>query len=153
MPAAAEVIDIGNAELAKLLEKGVLVIDIRTAPEWSQTGIVKGSHLITFFDRYGRYDIPSWLAAVRKIIGPDDPVILICRTGNRTASVSGLLGIREKYKTVYNVKDGIVKWIAEERSVIPPGRKAVGAVVSKAINKRVQLRGPVTLDGEWTRGE
>jgi len=120
-PATAEVIDIDNAQLAKLLEQGVPIIDIRTAPEWKQTGIVKGSHMITFFDFYGRYDIPSWLAEVRKIVGPDDPVILICRTGSRTASVSGLLGIREKYKTVYNVQYGIVKWIAEKHPVVKPG--------------------------------
>jgi rhodanese-related sulfurtransferase len=120
VPASAEVIDIGNAELAALLEKGVPIIDIRTAPEWSITGIVKGSHLITFFDRYGRYDIPTWLAEVKKIVGPEDPVILICRTGSRTASVSGLLGIREKYSKVYNVREGIVKWIAEKRPVVKP---------------------------------
>jgi rhodanese-related sulfurtransferase len=121
LPASAEVIDIGNAELAVLLEQGVPIIDIRTPLEWSHTGIVKGSHLITFFDHYGRYNIPSWLAEVRKIVGPEDPVILICRTGSRTASVSGLLGIREEYSKVYNVREGIVKWIAEKRPVVQPG--------------------------------
>jgi rhodanese-related sulfurtransferase len=122
LPVHAEVIDIGNEELARLLNQGVTIIDIRTSPEWRQTGIVEGSHLITFFDRYGRYDIPAWLEKVRAVVKPDEPVILICRTGSRTISVSGLLGVREGYHKVYNVRHGIVKWIAEKNPVVkPPG--------------------------------
>jgi rhodanese-related sulfurtransferase len=122
LPVHAEVIDIGNEELARLLNQGVTIIDIRTSPEWRQTGIVEGSHLITFFDRYGRYDIPAWLEQVRAVVKPDEPVILICRTGSRTISVSGLLGVREGYHKVYNVRHGIVKWIAEKNPVVkPPG--------------------------------
>ena len=122
LTARAEVIDIDTDELARLLAEGVTIIDIRTAPEWKQTGIIEGSHLITFFDRYNRYDIPGWLERVRAIAEPEEPVILICRTGSRTAPVSGLLGIREGYATVYNVRPGIVKWIAEKRPVVaPPG--------------------------------
>jgi rhodanese-related sulfurtransferase len=120
LPLHAEVIDIDTDELARLLADGVTIIDIRTPPEWHETGIVEGSHLITFFDRYNRYDIPGWLDKVRAIVNPEDPVILICRTGSRTAPVSGLLGIREGYRTVYNVKPGIVKWIAERRPVVKP---------------------------------
>lgn len=120
LPVHGEVIDIGNEELARLLGEGVPIIDIRTAPEWKETGIVRGSHLITFFDRYGRYDIQGWLGAVRAIVKPEEPVILICRTGNRTVSVSGLLGIREGYAKVYNVRHGIVRWIAEKGPVVPP---------------------------------
>jgi len=120
LPVHGEVIDIGNEELARLLAEGVPIIDIRTEPEWKETGIVEGSHLITFFDRYGRYDIQGWLAAVRAIVKPEEPVILICRTGNRTVSVSGLLGVREGYAKAYNVRYGIVKWIAEKGPVVPP---------------------------------
>ena len=48
--AGAVVIDIDNGELAKLVASGVPLIDIRTSPEWQQTGVVPGSHLLTFFD-------------------------------------------------------------------------------------------------------
>ena len=51
--ARADVVDIDNAELAKLAASGVPVIDIRTRPEWEETGIVPGSHLLTFFDERG----------------------------------------------------------------------------------------------------
>lgn len=37
--------------------------------------------------------------------------------------------------------------------LVPAGRRAVKKVVSRAIAGRVQVQGPVTLDGEWTRME
>ena len=37
------------------------VIDIRTQPEWEETGIVPGSKLLTYFDERGRAD-PAWRA-------------------------------------------------------------------------------------------
>ena len=42
-PVSAEVINIDNAELARLVAKGVPVIDIRTAGEWKSTGVIPGS--------------------------------------------------------------------------------------------------------------
>lgn len=118
--AIAEVIDIDNAMLAKLLGQGVPIVDIRTAPEWDQTGIVEGSHLLTFFDSRGHYNAEAWVAEFRKIAGPDDPVILICRTGNRTPPVAGYLEIREGYERIYNVRNGIVLWIRAGRPVVQP---------------------------------
>ena len=38
----AEVINIDNAELARLSASGAAVIDIRTAPEWTETGVIAG---------------------------------------------------------------------------------------------------------------
>ena len=54
--ARAEVIDIDNAELAQLMKSGVPVIDIRTQPEWEDTGVLAGSKLLTFYDERGRAD-------------------------------------------------------------------------------------------------
>ena len=82
--ARAEVLDIDNAELARLVAGGVALIDIRTEGEWKESGIVPGSHLITLFDEKGRADPPAWLAKVKAVAKPEQPVILICRTGNRT---------------------------------------------------------------------
>ena len=76
--AEAVVIDIDSAELNKLIATGVPLIDIRTAPEWQQTGIVPGSHLLTFFDEQGRADPSAWLEKVRAIAKPSQPVIVIC---------------------------------------------------------------------------
>lgn len=106
----AEVQDIDNAELARLIAAGVPVIDIRTADEWKQTGIVPGSHPLTFFDDRGRADPAVWLEKVLSIARPRQPVILICRSGNRTKAVSDYLSRSVGFTKVYNVKEGIRAW-------------------------------------------
>jgi rhodanese-related sulfurtransferase len=117
--AGAVVIDIDNAELAKLLATGVPLIDIRTSPEWKQTGIVQGSHLLTFFDEQGQADPATWLESARSIAKPTDPVIVICRTGNRTKEMSKFLSDEAGYAIVYNAKDGIASWGRDGRTLIP----------------------------------
>jgi hypothetical protein len=56
--ARAEVVNIDNAELARLAAQGVAVIDIRTEPEGKETGVIAGSKLLTFFDEKGRPTVP-----------------------------------------------------------------------------------------------
>lgn len=120
-PAAhAEVINIDNAELARLVAKGVPVIDIRTAGEWKGTGVLPGSKLLTFFDERGNADPAQWLASAKSIATPDQPVILICRSGNRTRAATQFLSGQVGYKTVYNVTHGINGWMAEKRAIVPP---------------------------------
>ena len=113
----AEVIDIDNAELNRLLKNGVAVIDIRTQPEWEETGIVAGSHLLTFFDDRGRADPAAWLDKVKPFAKPGDPVVVICRSGTRTKAVSQFLAKQAGYATVYNVRDGIKGWLKERNPV------------------------------------
>lgn len=117
--AHAEVIDIDNAEFAKLLKDGVPVIDIRLQSEWEDTGIVAGSKLLTFFDERGRHNAPAWLEKVKPIAQPNEPVIVICRSGNRTKSVSQFLSQQAGYAKVYNVKSGIKGWMASGAPVVP----------------------------------
>lgn len=111
--AQAEVIQLDNDGLKKLLAEGVTLVDIRRPDEWQRTGIVEGSRLLTFFhDRaFKVYDIDAWVADFEKIIASkDQPVILICHSGSRTTSVTGLVD-QLGYKTVYNVTEGIVNWM------------------------------------------
>lgn len=121
-PAGAEVINIDNAELARLTAKGVPLIDIRTAGEWNSTGVIAGSRLLTFFDERGNADPAQWLAAAKGVAKTDQPVILICRSGNRTRAAAQFLSDKAGYKTVYNVSSGLNGWLAEKRSVIPAGK-------------------------------
>jgi rhodanese-related sulfurtransferase len=116
--ARADIVDIDNAELARLAISGVPVIDIRTEGEWKETGIVPGSKLITLFDEKGRPD-PAWLEKVKGVAKPDQPVIVICRSGNRTKAGSQMLVQQGGYQKVYNVKDGIRAWAKEGRTMSP----------------------------------
>lgn len=115
----AEVINIDNAELASLMAKGVPLIDIRTEGEWKSTGVIAGSKLMTFFDERGQANPPLWLEKLKPIAKPDQPVILICRTGNRTKAATQYLSEQAGYKKVYNVTKGIVAWSGEGRQLVP----------------------------------
>jgi rhodanese-related sulfurtransferase len=118
--ASAEVQNINNETLEKMIADGVPVIDIRRAEEWNSTGVIDGSHRITFFDKKGGYDLLAWLKDFLPIAGPKDQVILICRTGNRTSSVSRLLDEQLGYQHVMNVEKGITEWIAKGKPVVKP---------------------------------
>ena len=113
--AHAEVTDIDNAALARLTASGVPLIDVRTAPEWDQTGIVQGSHLLTFFDQRGNANPTEWLNKAKAIAKPNEPVIVICRSGSRSGAVSRFLSQNAGYTKVYNVKNGIAGWTREGR--------------------------------------
>ena len=116
--ARAEVINIDNAELARLAASGVPVIDIRTEGEWKTTGVIAGSKQLTFFDEQGNA-IPGWLEKAKAVAKSDQPVILICRSGNRTKAASQFLSQQAGYKTVYNVSRGLNGWIGEGKPLVP----------------------------------
>jgi len=117
LPAVAEVVDIDSAELARLQAAGVPLVDIRTEAEWRETGIVPGSRLLTFFDAQGRADPAAWLQKLQTVVRADQPVILICRSGNRTRAASDFLSRQAGYAKVYNVRQGIRGWMQEGRGV------------------------------------
>jgi rhodanese-related sulfurtransferase len=89
-----------------LSKKDLVIVDIRTKEEWYQTGILTNSKPITFFDMYGRYDIPLFLSELNKVTnnGKKDFAI-ICRSGNRTTQISSFLA-GQGYD-FYNLKGGI----------------------------------------------
>ena len=107
----AELEHITVQQLSTLMEQGVTVIDIRTPEEWQQTGIVEGSHLIMFFDQKGKPHIEEWMQQTDDLINPEQAVILICRSGNRTTSVGNFLSKQLGFKQVYSVKGGITSWL------------------------------------------
>ncbi len=113
----AKPIQINNEQLAELMAQGVPVVDIRTAPEWRETGVVPGSILLTFFDERGHYDAAQWLKDLNAQLDSQKPFILICRSGNRTGMISQFLSNKVGLPTVYNVEKGIRPWLAERRPI------------------------------------
>lgn len=109
--------NISNSQLQTMLEKGLILVDIRRAEEWQQTGIVKGSHTLTFFDKRGNIN-PNFVAEFTALAKPDQAVALICRTGNRTRAASQAIAQQLGYKQVYNVTTGITGWLREKRAVV-----------------------------------
>jgi rhodanese-related sulfurtransferase len=108
--------NVNNAELQMMLEQNIPIYDIRRPEEWRQTGVIEGSKLLTFVDASGRLQ-PDFIDRFTAATGKDDPVILICRTGNRTSTLARLLVEQMGYTQVYNVRDGITRWIRDDRPV------------------------------------
>lgn len=116
--ARAEQINIGNEEFKRLLAQGVSLVDVRTAGEWRQTGVVAGSRLITLFDEQGGADPVRWIKEMDRVAGPDAPVVIICRTGNRSGKAAQLLLQRDPKRKVYNVQEGITGWARAGQPVV-----------------------------------
>ncbi len=114
----AEVIQIDAQQLKSLIKAGVTVIDLRTPSEWDQTGIVEGSLPIMFFDERRQPQAKQWMHKVAQIVTPDDELILICRTGNRSNMVGNYLVRQHDFRRVYNVSKGIKDWIAQGNKTI-----------------------------------
>ncbi|NDP47346.1 MAG: sulfurtransferase [Sulfuriferula multivorans] len=107
--------NVDNTELKALMEKGVPLYDVRRADEWRQTKVVEGSRTLTYVDASGRPN-PEFLPRFTAEVGKNDPVVLICRTGNRTDALAREL-IAMGYTQVYNVRHGITRWIGDGHPV------------------------------------
>ena len=115
----AEVIVIDNAALVRLMGQGVPLIDIRTEGEWRATGTIAQSQPLTFFDERGQANPAQWLAQARKIATPEQPLILVCRSGNRTREAARFLSEQAAYRTVYHLGKGVSGWVSEGRPLSP----------------------------------
>lgn len=116
-PAEATVGDLTNDQLIDMAAAGIPLIDIRRAPEWEETGVIEGSHPITFFDDRNKYDLDAWLAAFDKVADRDKPFILICRHGIRTRMLGRYLDGRQDFRQVHHLELGISGWILADRPV------------------------------------
>jgi len=94
------------------VEKNIKIIDIRTHEEWRETGIVKNSYTIMFFDELGNFDVEGFLKKLDMAVKKDEQFALICRVGSRTGIVAEFLSDKLGYKVI-NLKGGIMKMIEE----------------------------------------
>jgi rhodanese-related sulfurtransferase len=108
--------NLDNQELKTLLEQGTPIYDVRRPDEWRQTGIIDDSKLLTFVNANGQLN-PEFLPRFTATVGKNDPVILICRTGNRTSQLARYLAEEMGYTRIYNVRNGITHWIREKGPV------------------------------------
>ena len=118
--AFAEVKEADNQAIMSLMQSGVPIIDIRRASEWQDTGVIKQSHLMTFFDKKGNHNIDEWLSNLKKIAKEGDPVIIICRSGRRSGVVSKFLDEQANYSNVYNASGGILSWVRSKNKTVQP---------------------------------
>jgi len=99
-------------------DKNIKIIDIRTPAEWIETGIVKDSYTIMFFDERGDFSVENFLKQLNMAVKKDEQFALICRVGSRTGMVSEFLSEKLGYKVI-NLKGGIMKMIQEGYKTVP----------------------------------
>jgi rhodanese-related sulfurtransferase len=116
----AEVKEVNNQEIMSLMQSGVQIIDIRRAEEWSHTGVIKQSNLLTFFDKQGNHNIDKWLPELKNIVKESDPVIIICRSGKRSGIVSKFLDEQANFTNVYNASGGMLSWVGSKNKTVKP---------------------------------
>jgi rhodanese-related sulfurtransferase len=112
-------VDLQPKIVEKMIEDNIVMIDVRREEEWKRTGIVRNSHLITFFDDFGDYDIESWMNEFKKLVtSKEETFILICAHANRTRTIGNFL-IEQGYKNTAHLFGGMALWAQELRETIP----------------------------------
>ncbi|NPA65583.1 MAG: rhodanese-like domain-containing protein [Epsilonproteobacteria bacterium] len=100
------------------LDQNIPIVDIRTPPEWKQTGILKGAIPIMFFDERGNYDIRGFLQKLNEKVDTKKPFAIICHTGNRTSMLAPFLSEQLGY-TVYNLIGGMDEAAKNHLPIVP----------------------------------
>jgi rhodanese-related sulfurtransferase len=116
---AAMLHNITPAQLEQMIQKNAVVIDIRTPPEWKETGVIPTSKKLMFFDEKGSYDLQKWLDTFKTYVSSNEQkVVLVCRSGNRTGVVGNFLAQKMNMTNIYHLQNGIKSWIKDGRKTI-----------------------------------
>ena len=117
--AFADVVDINNNQLLELSNTNIPIVDVRSKTEWDQTGVIPNSILLTFFDKDGNYDLNEWYEKLLLEIDEGEPIILMCRSGNRSRIIADMMD-KEFDSVIYNAKRGIMSWINDKLITVKP---------------------------------
>ena len=114
----ADVETIDNIKVKSLISRGVPLIDIRSSIEWKETGIIEGSHLITFFNEKGKVNLNKWMSAFNKVADTTKPFMLICASGVRSKFASYILNNQFDIPKIYDASEGLSGWIKDKHRVV-----------------------------------
>lgn len=110
--------NLSPAKLAELTATSV-IIDIRRGEEWQATGLIANSHPLTFFHANGSADPEEWLRALAQLATPEDQLVLICRSGQRSRAVLDFLRRATPYQKLAHLSGGILAWQKEALPLSP----------------------------------
>ncbi len=118
---AADLNNLSVEEVEALQKQGdVLIIDVRTPEEWKQTGIIPGSVPLQFFDKDGNALTQTWLTQFDQLRkSPDQPVILVCRSGHRSGLVGNFLTKKLGLEHINHLSTGLKSWLKAGKPVKP----------------------------------
>ena len=117
-------------EAKALYDQGIPFMDVREVEEYAQARI-PGAKLLPLSEFVARYqELPK-----------DTPVVLYCRTGNRSEQAAAWLA-QQGYTNILNLRGGIVLWY---RMGLPVDTTPVEAVYATTLFKEVGPEGALAL--------
>ena len=90
----------------EILDSKLPIVDVRTPPEWKETGLLKGAIPIMFFNQQGKYDINAFLKELNTKVDTTKPFAIICHTGSRTSMIAPWMSKELNYKVI-NLQGGM----------------------------------------------
>ena len=116
LPALAK--DLSPTELMTYQSNGVVIVDIRRAEEWKDTGIINGAKTITAFTKSGSLH-PDFQTDFTKLVSePDTPFVLYCRSGRRTGILRDALETSMGFTKAMHLLGGIVGWKKDGKNLV-----------------------------------
>lgn len=102
-----------------LVIKNDIIIDIRREAEFAETGIIKNSIKLTFFDDYGQYDLLSWIKEFKKhVTKKEQKFVLVCAHAQRTDMLGNYLLNELEYKNTSHLEGGISLWLRLNKETV-----------------------------------
>ena len=97
-------------ELLYAQKNGAIIIDIRREEEWKATGVIEGAELITAFQKDGSIHPEFQNKFFSVAVNKESPIVLYCRTGNRTNALGNALISQLGFTDVSHLYYGIKGW-------------------------------------------
>ncbi len=111
--AQAEGFETKPLSMADMQAEGGVIVDIRTPEEWAETGVIEGARLVTFTGAQ------SFIAALGPDLADGRDLILICRSGRRSAAAAEALQTMVPNRII-SVEGGMGRIIAEGYQAVAP---------------------------------
>jgi rhodanese-related sulfurtransferase len=96
---------IGTDEAKRMIDTGVHVVDVRRPEEWNR-GHIAQAELVTI---EGIYAFGKALKDLN--LSPDEDVIFVCASGQRSATASEI-ALVAGFSKVYNLANGMHGWVS-----------------------------------------
>jgi rhodanese-related sulfurtransferase len=115
--AKAHVREVQPDDVAGLMAQGAVLIDVRESAELEAEGIIPGA--VHAPRGVLEWSVDPQSTTFIKALDPAKPVVLYCRSGNRSA-LAALMMEKMGYGDVTSLQGGIVRWKTEGRPVAAP---------------------------------
>ena len=111
-----QLLSLNKEKLFFLMEKKLILIDIRTEQEWQLTGVIEGSYKISAFDSKGNLN-PNFLKMYKKNVKENDHVVFISDKGEVSSILANGFIENLGMKNIYSLKGGIQEWIIKGNKI------------------------------------